>query len=299
MVNYLQTVLKEHNFPLFMIDEVLSCYRSIVENEQTKGIFDEILLAYREDMLCDATPLDEKNTAIAQVLNVHLFTVRLVSLLCLMKDMVGRFQENNIGEEVIYQTVEDAYAKALDTYDTYKVVGVCYWDWFFGFLRMTRFGLGRLQFELAKFRLPRYEKNGKFLTEASTVINVHIPRLPMPFTPENCEKAYQLAKQFFGGHFEGDGIPFVCWSWLLYPRNKDILPETSNVVKFLSRYDIIEMEEYTEAYNPVSHILFNREKMGDIATLPKDTSMRRRYAEFLQQGGKTGWGYGVFFLDKE
>ena len=56
------------------------------------------------------------------------------------------------------------------------------------------------------------------------------------------------------------------------------------------------MLAYGEASKPIAHILFNREKMGDVATLPQDTSLRKRYAEFLQKGGKTGWGYGVFFL---
>ena len=101
---------------------------------------------------------------------------------------------------------------------------------------------------------------------------------------------------YFSNRFNTNKLPFVCWSWLLYPPNEKILPETSNIVQFMRKYDIIEMEEYGEAYNPVAHILFNREKMGDVATLPQDTSLRKRYAEFLQKGGKTGWGYGVFFL---
>lgn len=31
--------------------------------------------------------------------------------------------------------------------------------------------------------------------------------------------------------------------------------------------------------------------------LPTDSSMRKAYAEHLKNGGKTGWGYGVFWLE--
>ena len=297
MVNYLRETLKNHAFSSSEIEEILSYFHLIDENKQTKHLLDEILCAYNEDINCDCQPLDEKNVQISKILQIHLFSVRLVSVLCLSKKMEERFRERKIDEGIIYQTMEDFRAKTRETYATFKVVGVLDWSWFFGFFRVTRFGLGRLQFELTKFRLPSYEKEGKCLTQESTVINVHSPRLEMPFTPEECEKSYQAAKLFFACHFKDGVIPFVCWSWLLYPYNKEILPPTSNVVKFLSRYDIIQVEEYTQENSPVSRIVFNCEHFDDLSTLPTDTSMRRRYAQFLQQGGKTGWGYGVFFLE--
>ena len=293
---YLLKVLQEYPFQKTASDEIIRVYDLIIANTQTNCLLTEVLVAYEEDINCDEKKLNEKVAAIAELLNIHLFSVRLVAILCLSKKLKMRLIEKGISAEIIYRTIADVVGKSWETYDVYQVVGVSGWSWFFGFLRLERFGIGRLQFEMAKFRLPFYEKDGRIVTDEDMVVNVHIPRSDIPFTPEECDKAYRAAKEFFAPHFKDGIVPFVCWSWLLYPKNREILPEKSNVVQFLSRYDIIEMEEYTEAYNPVSHILFNREKMGDISTLPKDTSMRKRYAEFLQNGGQTGWGYGIFFL---
>ena len=296
MLEFIRKTLKEHDFSSSEVETILSFYHSICKNAQANGLLQEILDAYERDMRCEAEPINERIVRIAEMVHLHVYSVRLVCILCLSKIMAGYFQENNVSEQLLTYTLDDIRAKYLDTYQTYKVQGILHDTWFFGAFRLERFAFGRLQCHVVNFRLPRYEKDGRVLTDESLVINVHIPQSKIPFTSEECEKSYQMAKEFFAKHFEGDKVPFVCWSWLLYPKNAEILPPDSNIVKFLSRYDIIEMEEYTEAYNPVAQIVFNRECMGDVSTLPKDTLLRKRYAEFLRNGGKAGWGYGVFFL---
>ena len=101
-----------------------------------------------------------------------------------------------------------------------------------------------------------------------------------------------MAKEFFKREV-GDPTPFVCSSWLLYPENKDILPETSNTYKFLMRFDIYN-HRITKDGSNLWRLFDTKETNPD--RLPTDTSFRRRYVEHLKKGGKLGSGKGVFFL---
>ena len=296
MRKYLETLLKEQHYPEISVRGILSTYDQIIENEETKTLLENVVHTYENSTFLRKEDIDGLVTEIAEKTTAHLFTIKLTCLLCMTKELARRLEAHGLDEQTIFLTIADFKFKSLETYDLYGIFGVSEWDWFFGFFQLERFAFGRLQFEIVKFRLPHYEKDGLELTEKSDVINVHIPKSDIPFTVTECMLAYEKAKMYFSNRFNTNKLPFVCWSWLLYPPNEQILPETSNIVQFMRKYDIIEMEEYGEAYNPVAHILFNREKMGDVATLPQDTSLRKRYAEFLQKGGKTGWGYGVFFL---
>ena len=296
MRKYIENLLMVYGYAEGCVNAVLSTYDKVQENCKAKLLFDNIVNEYKSSEILNEEEIRVKIKKIADNIAIHIFTVQLMCLLCMTKELRRRLELRGFDEETIFLTIADFKFKTLETYDIYNIHGVCHLEWFFGFFTLNRFAFGRLQFEIVKFRLNYYEKDGLELTEESDVINVHIPKSDIPFTVTECMLAYEKAKMYFSNRFNTNKLPFVCWSWLLYPPNEQILPETSNIVQFMRKYDIIEMEEYGEAYNPVAHILFNREKMGDVATLPQDTSLRKRYAEFLQKGGKTGWGYGVFFL---
>ena len=90
-------------------------------------------------------------------------------------------------------------------------------------------------------------------------------------------------------------MAFTCCSWLLYPDNLDILPEKSNVRKFMLEFDIINKfddkpGEYADMWR-----LFDMDYTGNFDDYPEDSSLRRAFKAHLKNGGKTGEGYGIFF----
>ena len=98
--------------------------------------------------------------------------------------------------------------------------------WFDGFFEMTRFALGRLQFELMDFP-ESYEKTGHVRPEGMTkVINMHIPSCG-PLKKADCEASFRQAAAFFADAFPGEKIAFFCESWLLYPRHREFLSPDS------------------------------------------------------------------------
>ncbi len=107
-------------------------------------------------------------------------------------------------------------------------------------------------------------------------------------------KSYELGAEFFGERFRVDPVVFVCHSWLLFPRNREVLSPDSNLYSFISDYDILKTEEYddySEAWR-----LFDVNYEGDVEKLPQDTSFRRAYAEWIRKGERTGGAYGVHML---
>ena len=159
--------------------------------------------------------------------------------------------------------------------------------WFPGFFNLTRFALGRLQFELVDFWLD-YNDNGISLKKGDKVINVHIPRTGTPMDKESCDKSYAQAREFFKPQV-GENCPFICHSWLLYPENLEILPKHTNTYRFASEFYIAE-----SATNDGEDLwrLFDTDEK-DPEKLPTNSSFRRNYVEHLKKGGKVGWGLGI------
>ncbi len=85
---------------------------------------------------------------------------------------------------------------------------------------------------------------------------------------------------------------FACHSWILYPENKSILSEGSNLYSFISHFEIIDVVEdtlYKDAWR-----LFDRDYQGTTDGLPQDTSLRRAYAERMKAGLPLGVALGVW-----
>ena len=92
-----------------------------------------------------------------------------------------------------------------------------------------------------------------------------------------------------------DGIG--CGSWLLYPRHREFLPEKSNILKFLNDFEIVSWEE-KENFGDAWRV-FGRYADLPFEQLPRDTSLRKAFAEWLCSGRKTGSGFGFIIFDGE
>ena len=82
---------------------------------------------------------------------------------------------------------------------------------------------------------------------------------------------------------------FYCASWLLQPWLPDALPETSRIVKFQSKYQILDFVDDPE---DVTLWVFPQ-KCENIEDYPEDTSVRRAVKNRLRRGEVIGYGAGV------
>ena len=267
---------------------LLEAYDKICANSEAKAEFDRILGVYEANIKCDQYKellVPAQNAG--YLANVHKYTSGLLIYMCMSKHLKKLYEERGISDQIFYDSMLDLRYKLEECKAVRGMVGSFVAWWFPGFFDLTRFALGRLQFEVVKFG-HNYDKNGIVLTPDSKVINVHIPRTGTPMDKESCDAAYAQAREFFKEE-AGENCPFICHSWLLFPEHANILPKHTNVYRFFSEFDVFESGENegddlwrlfdTEDRNP------NR--------LPTDTSLRRNYVEHMKKGGKLGWGLGV------
>lgn len=271
---------------------LLSAYDSISAREDTLAVWNEAIKIYENKTHCDFGLIISLAQDVAQRLGMHTYTAELLIFICLSKHLKELYTEQGIDLKIFHNTMLDLKYKLDECKVVKGIVGSFVAFWFDRFFNLERFGLGRLEFEVDSFGR-HYEHNGHVLTPESKAINVHIPRTLTHLTPESCDEAFATAKEHFKGQVD-DCCPFICHSWMLYPGNKNILPDDTNVHRFMSRFDIFDSGDCPN-HDDLWRIFDTDEKNPDM--LPTDTRMRRAYVDHLKNGGVLGWGHGVFFLE--
>lgn len=237
-------------------------------------------------------PVDGFVDEIAGRTGVNVDIIWLAVCVMLSGTTHGIYKDRSIDENIFYDTMSDitiwvkVSRRDRGTWGLHGEFG-----WLSNHLRATLFRLGRLQFERRTFRCDKYQKNGHTVRRGDPVMNIHIPEGDS-LTPEKRVDSYRRAHVFFGLDV------FTCDTWLFYPRHVEFLQPDSNILGFMRDFDIIESSEEEGNFGNMWRI-FGRRDSYDPADLPRDTGMRRAYADWLAKENKTGSGYGVRFYDGE
>ena len=82
---------------------------------------------------------------------------------------------------------------------------------------------------------------------------------------------------------------------MLYEKLREFLRESSNIIAFMNKFDIVYTDYLEEGdYNQIWR-LYDVDYSGNLDDLPEKTSLHRAYKQYLKDGGKWGAGYGLFF----
>ena len=97
---------------------------------------------------------------------------------------------------------------------------------------------------------------------------------------------------------EWASLRHTCESWMMSPKLKEILPETSGILWFQS---LFEFEKYTPTLRGVMEFVFKLEvfqqETVDLKDLREDTSLQRAVKEYILAGGDPGEARAVFKWD--
>ncbi len=252
----------------------------------TSSTLDTIIKAYNDPQKTDYKKILELSEEISKACGVHEYTVKLIVFICLSRRLKELYAERGISDDIFFNSMLDLKYKLTECKLVKGIRGSFVASWFVGFFNLTRFALGRLQFEVIKLGCD-YNGNGITLSPDTKVINVHIPRTETPLDKASCDASYARARELFKNEVENPY--FVCNSWLLYPGNLQILSPKSNVYRFMSEYDIFESSENdgVDLWR-----LFDTEEK-DLDKLPTDSFIRRAYIAHIRNGGKLGRGRGI------
>lgn len=295
---FIQNLMVKLSFPQNAIDEFTRVLNRLDSEPDFAKAFDT---AYQSYMFPTAGQLNMALAAIsraAKKFGENEYTMHFVFILSCTEELRERYLRLGIDEQIFWDSVDDLRCKLIECIDCEEVPGTFVAGWNDGFFRMTRFALGRFQFEKTDFTEPGgfVTKSGCKIEENSTVINFHIPSSGIPLTDEVRLDAYKKAYEFFKDGFDGPVI-FCCGSWLLYPEHRKFLPENSNILRFMDDFELVSWKDEENFHN--GWRIFGKDSDLPVEQLPERTALQRAYKKWFLDGGKGGSGFGVIVFDGE
>ena len=217
-----------------------------------------------------------------------------------IKNLKEKYTLLGIEESVYYRTMLDLKCKLLECMECEKVPGTFVTGWFEGFFRLTRVSYGRFEYEVSTYTSdePYTMKCGKVIKKGDRYIGFHIPSSGVPLTDEVRLNSYKEAYKRVSKFFDDGIVIFGCGSWLLYPKHREFLPERLNIRRFMDDFELVEWSEDKNGFYDIWRI-FGRDAKLPYDKLPKDTTLKKAYAEWLSAGNKGGRGVGLFMFDGE
>lgn len=283
--------LRTYPFPETAVREVLEAYERVTAEEDTRRDLLSMTDAYREGGAVDFDRAVERMQDISRRADIHPYTGYLV-LVCAFAALArAHYEREGLSEELYRATMNDVYYKYEECRLVYGVTGIFVPAWFGRFFRLERFAFGLLQFECTACKAV-CTLNGVPMHIGDPTVNIHVPRSGKRLTPAEVDRSLALGCAFLEKRY-GLSAPIVIEinSWLLYPENRAMLSEGSNIRAFMDRFYIAKAGEY-EDYSQVWR-LFDQNYEGDPDALPADTSLRRAYIARIREGKPLGWGYGL------
>lgn len=297
--DFLTNFMSRYDYP----EQAQSTFLRVAErldNESDFGAaFDAVVNGYMYPQPGDLKEALGKISELAEKYGENVYTMHFEFLLFCMPILRERFLEKGYPEQLFYDEADDLRCKLLECIECKGVPGTFVADWNRGFLEVDRFALGRFQFEERTYHGDSefVTACGKVVKPGDTVINFHIPSSGIPLTDEVRFASYKKAHEFYKDLFPDGKTVFACGSWLLYPRHREFLPEKSNILRFLDDFEIVawaEKDDFHDAWR-----VFGKYAGKPVEELPRDTSLRRAYSDWLLAGNKTGDGYGFIVFDGE
>lgn len=288
--NWILFVMEKLVYPEDAVNCIADAYDKIRGSEEGNRILEQALAVYENDWMHNFENLTGQARPIAAMCDLREETVYLVILLCMSKHLKELYEARGLSEDLYWNAMRDTRYKLLECRTIYGIWGTFVAAWFSRFYTLTRFAIGRLQFEPWQINAD-FQLNGRRIAAGETVVNVHIPSAG-PLDREVCLDAFRKAAEFFAPLFPDGEVTFYTSSWLLSPDHTQILPESSNIRGFMKFFHIIPGERTVE------HDLwriFGTEK-PDLTALPKDTGLRRCYAQAIENGRMPVVGKGVFWV---
>ena len=202
----------------------------------------------------------------------------------LAMDAYEEYQERGYTDQVFDETFYDITIWCRECYRKHGVYGLDELWWLGQSVKLKLFRLGRLQFE--PILVEKDMKGREQTIQAGTkALNVHIPE-GEPLKMEACRESFGRAGKFFGQEYQ----VYVCDSWLLSPHLEEVLPNTSNIIRFQKLFEVTDVGyQYPQAEQRIFG-----EILEDKRQYPENTTLQKRAKEYVLSGKDLGIGVGFF-----
>lgn len=210
---------------------------------------------------------------------------RLAIVCSKLPEVRNWFREKGIPENIFYATVGDIVVKQRLYMDTEGKIGISKDDaiWFRHIFTHTIFKVADLQFQQFPMTYMEQDFDGnpfmtfdpewkeQLLPPGTPVLNIHI-QPSTDLSPENLDRSFQAGKAFFAQYFPDYAyVAIIAYSWLLYPKMKALLPESSRILAFANRFTIIGSADWIA---DSLHYIYGK-RYRKTASYPQKTSLQR------------------------
>jgi len=248
----------------------------------------------------DSLKADMRNTerydAITAKLGIDTDLVWMAIYMLLAVDARRVYEAKGHTERIYYDSMREITIWSKVCMKDWNHVGIHgQLDWITRFFTNDLVRLGRLEFEIIPLH-PNivWEKHGVCAKSGDPVINIHIPE-DGGLKNELVQDSFKQAYRYFGCK---DKAVFICSTWLLWPGNREYMHETSNILRFMDNFDIIQREDQ-QNHRDLWRVFGKRESYVP-AELPRDTELQRRLSDYLATHDMiSGRGLGIFAHDGE
>lgn len=204
----------------------------------------------------------------------------LAAMLLSAEDTWKQYEAHGIGWDIFTETMTCFPRFVREHMETFGRYGFDRWWWVPRQLSCRLFRIGVLEYELT-------EEAGQ------NIISLHIPG-GADLSEGVLRESYLAARSLIGRCFPGWAeAPMVCWSWLLSPTLRELLPPASRILGFQSNFTITSRPQSGNGF------LLWVYKRTDLPyeALPEETSLQRKLKAHLLAGGTFPDGRGVLSPD--
>ncbi|MCQ2485773.1 MAG: acyltransferase domain-containing protein [Clostridia bacterium] len=296
---FIQSFMARYSYPEEAVTEFTRIEKRLDSEAAFGADMDKIVEDY---MFPEADGMHEALEAVkalSEKYGENEYTMDFIFILNCVPILKERYDKAGIDEKIFWDSADDLRCKLIECIDCEEVPGTFVAGWNDGFFKMTRFAYGRFQYEVCTYN---WENDftfscGKVMHPGDTYINFHIPSSGIPLTDEVRLASYKEAYKHYKHLFPDGNVIFGCGSWLLYPRHREFLPKHLNILKFMDDFEVVGSAE-KEGF-PNGWRVFGKDSDLPYDQLPRDTTLRKAYADWLIAGNPGGDAFCVFLFDGE
>lgn len=129
----------------------------------------------------------------------------------------------------------------------------------------------------------------KVLDKDDTLLEIHIPR-DTAFNMESIKDTYSKAKEFYATYFpEVKYKGMVCHTWLFTPQLREMLPPSSNIIKFQQQFYLYPT---AGSVRFLWNFVFN--ELTEVKDAKPDTSLRKQVLSYVEEDKEIFDMNGIF-----
>ena len=162
MKTYALSFMTEIGFDDEAIEALSSDLERMLAEPESKAIIEKQVALYETDVNRNYGEILSETDKAAEIAGVHKYSAELLIFILFSKRLRELYKQSGISDKIWFDSMCDLKWKLWECKAVKGSWGSFVAGWFPGFFNLTRFALGRLQFEIVEFD-GEYEKDGKKL----------------------------------------------------------------------------------------------------------------------------------------